>query len=71
MSKFRAHADARDFDDHLDWLMAEAERIHKLGIKAYAVRQRANAQYSRCYREMEQIVEEMKKTRDTSEKLFP
>ena len=61
---FRAHADAKDFNAHMDWLMAGAERLHDIGEKAYI-------KYRRCYREMEQIVDEMKRTRKASERLFP
>ena len=71
MNRFRAHADARDFKDHLDFLMSEAQRVHDLGIKADAVRRRAEARYKRAYVEMERIVEEMKQTRKASNRLFP
>ncbi len=67
---FQADARRGDFDDHLSFLMQEAIRLHGIGEKADRTRKRATARYQRCYQEMLQIVDEMKKTRTASERLF-
>lgn len=67
---FRARAGIEDFNAHMDFLMAEALRVHALGMEAHTARKHAGAQYERLYAEMQGIVEEMTRTRKAGERLF-